>query len=72
MLCYAAMLAVTLTRNVPINRRLLALSPETTPREEFLARTDRWTWLHTLRNVLNVTGLIATVLAAVWHSRGRA
>jgi len=65
LLCYAAMLGVTLTGNVPINGRLLALDPETTRREEFLALTDRWTRLHTLRNVLNVTGLTLTALGAV-------
>lgn len=64
-LCYAAMLAITLTRNVPINNRLLALDPEATPREEFAALTDRWTRLHTVRNALNATGLTLTVAAAL-------
>jgi uncharacterized membrane protein len=70
-LCYAAMLAITLTRNVPINDRLVALSPETTPREEFLALTDRWSRLHTVRNVLNVAGLTLTALGAVSPPRAR-
>src|SRR5919107_6462203 len=36
MLCYATMLAITLTSNIPINRRTLELDPNTTSREEFL------------------------------------
>lgn len=63
-ICYAAMLVITLTRNVPINNRLVALSPDSTPREELLDLTDRWARLHTIRNVLNVIGLTLTVLGA--------
>lgn len=69
MLCYVAMLAVTLTRNVPINRRLLELSPDTTPREEFLELRARWGRLHTARNLLNIAGLALAVLGALSRSR---
>jgi hypothetical protein len=45
--CYAAMLVVTLTRNVPINQQLLALPdiPESYP--EFARLRSRWDALHT-------------------------
>ena len=66
--CYAAMLAVTLTRNVPINARLLELDPRTTPYEEFQELRGRWERLHTARNLLNITGLTLTALAAVSES----
>ena len=63
--CYAAMLAVTLTRNVPLNNRLLELTPQDTPSEEFLELRASWDRLHTARNLLNVTGLACTALAAL-------
>ncbi len=63
--CYGAMLAVTLTRNVPLNNRLLELTPQDTPDEEFLELRRRWDRLHTVRNLLNVTGLTCTALAAL-------
>ncbi|MBA3749125.1 MAG: DUF1772 domain-containing protein [Solirubrobacterales bacterium] len=62
--CYAAMLAVTLTRNVPLNNRLLELS-EDTPDHEFRELRARWDRLHTARNLLNITGLTCTGLAAL-------
>jgi len=63
--CYAAMLAVTLTRNVPINERLLELDPQTASYEEFQELRARWERLHTARNLLNVAGLTLTALAAM-------
>ena len=65
MACYAAMLAVTLTRNVPLNDRLLELTPQDTVQPEFLEMRARWDRLHTARNLLNVTGLTCTALAAL-------
>jgi uncharacterized membrane protein len=65
MLCYVAMLAITLTRNVPINRRLLALLPDSTSREEFLELRARWDRLHTARNLLNMAGFALAVLGAL-------
>lgn len=61
--CYAAMLAVTLTRNIPLNNRLLELTAEDV--QEFRELRARWDRLHTARNVLNVTGLTCTALAAL-------
>lgn len=63
--CYAAMLGLTLTRNLPINAQLLALDPETTAYEEFEALRTRWERLHTIRNVLDVAGFGLTVLSAM-------
>ena len=63
--CYAAMLGVTLTQNVPINERLLALDPQAASYEEFRELRARWERLHTARNALNLTGLTLTALAAL-------
>ncbi len=65
--CYAAMLAVTLSRNVPINNRLLELSP--TSHDEMLELRARWDRLHTARNLLNLAGLACTSLSALTSSR---
>ena len=56
MLCYALMLGVTFVGNMPINRRVLQLSPDAPPADwpALRARWDRW---HTLRNALNFAGL---------------
>src|SRR5215211_7067309 len=54
--CFAGMLASTLIGNVPINNRVLELSPETDG-EEFAELRERWDKLHTLRVALNVAGL---------------
>ncbi len=63
--CYAAMLAITLTRNVPINRELLAL-PDTPDGHAELARLRaRWDRLHTARNILNLVGLVLAIRGAV-------
>lgn len=69
MLCYAGMLGITLTRNVPINNTLLALSPDTTANEEFEALRSRWDRLHTARNLLNIVGLIVTIAGALAGAR---
>ena len=63
--CYAGMLAITLTRNVPINRELLAL-PDTPDGHAELARLRaRWDRLHTARNILNLVGLVLAIRGAV-------
>ncbi|MDQ3694438.1 MAG: DUF1772 domain-containing protein [Chloroflexota bacterium] len=71
MLAYVAMLAVTLIGNVPINNQLLGLTADPVSGDEFEALRDRWDRLHTIRNVLNIAGLILAVLAAVSGSRSR-
>ena len=65
MACYVAMLAVTLTRNLPINARLLELDPQTAPYDEFQELRAQWERLHTARNALNVAGLTLTALGAI-------
>ena len=65
MLCYATMLAITITGNIPINRRTLELDPDTASREEFLELRARWDRLHTARNVLNLTGFGLTILGVL-------
>ncbi len=64
LLCYGVMLAITLSGTLPLNNRLLALSPDAPP-DEFLAVRARWTRLHTARNLLNLTGLACTVGATL-------
>ncbi len=71
MVCYATMLAITLTGNVPINRRTLELDPDTTPREEFLELRARWDMLHTARNVLNLAGFGLALLGVLASPRGK-
>ena len=66
MLCYLTMLGVTFMGNMPINRRVLQVSPDDPPAAwlSLRARWDRW---HMLRNVLNIAGLgllITSILAS--------
>jgi uncharacterized membrane protein len=69
MLCYATMLAITLAGNVPINRRTLELDPDTTSMEEFLELRARWDKLHTVRNVMNLTGFGLAILGVLTSSQ---
>src|SRR5918997_577152 len=70
MVCYAMMLAITLTGNVPINRRTLELDPDTTSREEFIELRARWDRLHATRNVLNLAGFGLALLGVITIPRG--
>ncbi len=65
MVCFTAMLLVTLTGNVPINKRLLELPPQEETYEEFLELRKRWDRLHTVRNLLNIAGLSFSCLGAL-------
>jgi hypothetical protein len=71
MLCYATMLTTTLVGNIPINRRTLELDLDTTSREEFLELRARWDRLHTMRNVMNLTGFGLAVLGVLTSSQGK-
>ncbi len=62
--CFVGMLASTLIGNVPINDRVLEMSPETDG-EEFKELRERWDRLHTLRIVLNVAGLAFLCVGAL-------
>ena len=59
------MLAITLTRNLPINARIEDLPTEESSLEEFQELRKRWDRLHAIRNVLNVTGLVFAALGAL-------
>src|SRR5215210_8165079 len=50
MLCYFAMLGVTLAGNMPANRRTLDLDPGSVSRDEFLSLRRRWDGFHAARN----------------------
>jgi anthrone oxygenase-like protein len=63
-LCFLGMLASTTLGNIPINNRVLELSPET-DQEEFVELRERWDRLHTLRVVLNLAGLAFLCLGAL-------
>jgi Anthrone oxygenase len=69
MLCYTMMLTITLTGNIPINRRTLELDPGATTREEFLALRARWDRLHTARNALNLAGFGLAILGVLVGSQ---
>lgn len=62
--CFVAMLISTLLGNVPINNRVLELSPENDS-EEFLRLRERWDRLHAFRVLLNVAGLVFLCLREV-------
>jgi len=62
--CFAAMLASTRLGNVPINNRVLELSPEEDLRE-FAELRRRWNRLHTLRAALTLGGLGFLVAGAL-------
>jgi uncharacterized membrane protein len=63
--CYAAMLAITATRNLPINSRIVEMPPEEASVGEFRELRARWDRLHAARNLLNVVGLVLTCLGAL-------
>ena len=64
MLAFLAMLGVTFAGNMPLNRRILALSADDPP-ADWLALRARWDRWHTLRNALNFVGLACLVLGAL-------
>ncbi len=66
--CYAAMVAVTVRRQLPINAQILAFSPQSPP-EEFRALRRRWDRGHTLRVALDLAGLICFCLGALARPR---
>jgi hypothetical protein len=65
MTCFAAMLMLTLTKNLPINKRIEELPAEEASFEEFRELRERWDRLHAARNLLNVAGLVFSCLGAL-------
>jgi hypothetical protein len=63
--CYAAMLGITLTRNLSLNSRIVALPVEEGSVAEFAALRGRWDRLHAARNALNIAGFACTCLGAL-------
>ncbi len=69
MACFGAMLAITLRKNLPINKRIEELPAEEASYEEFQNLRERWDRLHTVRNLLNITGLVLTCVGALSDER---
>ena len=68
--CFAGMLVSTLVGNVPINDRVLEMSPQSDG-EEFARLRERWDRLHTLRVALTVAGVAFLCSGALRGDRGR-
>ena len=71
MLCYLVMLAVTFAGNMPINRRMLELDPTSVTRNELFTLRRRWDRFHAVRNVLNATGFVFTILGTLSDAEAR-
>jgi uncharacterized membrane protein len=65
MLCYVAMLALTFTGNMPVNRRMLEMDPVTASGEELIELRRRWDRFHAARNVLNLLGFACALVGAL-------
>ena len=65
MLCYMAMLALTFSGNMPVNRRMIEMDPGTVSSEELIALRRRWDRFHTARNVLNFLGFASALLGMI-------
>ncbi len=63
--CYAAMLAITLIGNIPLNKELVALPDEPAGHARLAELRDKWDRLHNTRNLLNLTGFGLTVAGAL-------
>lgn len=67
--CFAGMLAITLTRNLPLNSRIVALPVDDASVGEFARLRERWDRLHAARNVLNIAGFVFACLGALTQAR---
>jgi uncharacterized membrane protein len=65
MLCYASMLALTFAGNMPVNRRMLEMDPDTVSGEELIDLRRRWDRFHAVRNALNILGFTSALLGAL-------
>lgn len=61
--CYAAMVAITLAGNMPLNAATLRASA-TIDQQMWLSIRRRWDRFHTARNLLNIAGLALLATAA--------
>ena len=64
-ICFAAMLAITLAGNMPINLRVFRWDEERGDPEEWRRLRRRWDRLHTVRVVLDSAGFVLMALAAI-------
>ena len=64
-ICFAAMLAITLAGNMPINLRVLRWDEQGGDPEEWRRLRRRWDRLHSVRIVLDSAGFVLVALAAV-------
>lgn len=63
-ICFAAMLALTLVGNVPLNVRTLRFT-ETDPPEQWRAARPRWDRLHATRIALDVAGFTCALFSLI-------
>jgi len=63
--CFAAMLAITLIGNMPINVRVLRWDEQSGDPDEWRRIRRRWDRLHTSRIVLDSAGFLLVALAVV-------
>jgi hypothetical protein len=68
--CFVAIPISTLLGNVPINNRVLDLSPES-DFEKFARLRERWDRLHTFRVLMKVIGRGSLLLGALRERRRR-
>ena len=66
MLCYGSMLGVTFLGNMPVNRRMLEMDPDTVSGEELKELRRRWERFHAVRNLLNFAGFTFALSAALF------
>lgn len=62
--CIALMIIISLTINVPINKKVIEWDPNSPPNNwsELRSRWDNW---HTVRMILDITALLLFLLAAI-------
>ena len=63
--CFAAMLAITLIGNMPLNLRVFRWDEERGDPDEWRQIRRRWDRLHTVRIFLDVAGFVLIALAVV-------
>lgn len=63
--CYAAMLALTLVGNMPINVRVLRWDEQWGDPQEWRRLRTRWDRLHSARIVLDSSGFVLIILAVL-------
>lgn len=63
--CFAAMVAITLIGNMPINLQVLRWDDERGDPDEWRRLRRRWDRLHTIRTLLDCAGFVLVALAVV-------